>query len=62
MKFKKYIALLLFCLLTGLVFSQEQKQENNYKALKFKNFSLEEGLSKFAKWYQSYFRKEVFQQ
>ena len=43
MNLKKHIALLLFCFSIGFVFSQEQV--NNYKALKFKNFSLKEGLS-----------------
>ena len=36
---------MLFYLFIGFVFSQKQEQENNYKALKFKNFSLKEGLS-----------------
>mgnify|MGYP000176845682 CR=1 FL=1 len=45
MKLKKHIALMLFCLSISFVFSQKQEQENNYKALKFKNFSLKEGLS-----------------
>ncbi|WP_052143619.1 two-component regulator propeller domain-containing protein [Wocania ichthyoenteri] len=45
MTLKRHIALMLFCLFIGFVSSQEQEQENNYKALKFKNFSLKEGLS-----------------
>lgn len=43
MLFKKYIALLFLYVFIGSVFSQEL--ENNYKALKFKNLSLKEGLS-----------------
>ncbi|MFD1616290.1 two-component regulator propeller domain-containing protein [Gelatiniphilus marinus] len=45
MKIKKHIVYMLFCLLTGLVFGQQKETENNNKALKFKNFSIKEGLS-----------------
>ncbi|WOD42869.1 hybrid sensor histidine kinase/response regulator transcription factor [Hwangdonia lutea] len=43
MNFKRYIALLIYSLCLCSVFSQEQ--ERDYKALKFRNFSLQEGLS-----------------